>query len=380
MSSQASVSSKGKNKSILVTGGCGFIGSHTCVVLLEKGYDVVVVDNFVNSSPKALERVQQITKKNVILVELDLVKNYEELRKLCVKHTFTSCIHFAGLKAVGESVKKPLEYYRNNLVSTLNLLQCLEEGNCTSIIFSSSATVYGMAVCPVSEKAGAGAGITNPYGRTKFMIEEILKDYVSANAKWRAVILRYFNPIGAHPSGLIGEDPSGIPNNLMPYVCQVASGRRPFLNVFGNDYDTVDGTGVRDYIHVMDLADGHVAALENDILDVSKKGTSVYNLGTGKGSSVMEVIKAMEAAVGRTLDYKIVDRRPGDVAILFADVSKAKTNLGWTAGKTINDACRDSWKWQKGNPYGYRPKPESEEEKSDGNETSKQAKAKRPKL
>jgi len=340
---------------VLVTGGCGYIGSHTCIELIAKGFTPVVVDNLVNSSRESLNRLKKITGKEIEFHNIDIAVDAENLKKLCKKFQFTACIHFAGLKAVGESVKKPLLYYRNNLVSTLNLLEAMEEGNCRKIIFSSSATVYGdPETIPITENTPVGSGITNPYGKTKYFIEEILADHCKAHENWRCVLLRYFNPIGAHKSGLIGEDPQGIPNNLMPYLAQVVVGRRPHLTVFGNDYDTVDGTGVRDYIHVVDLAKGHLAALENDLMNSSKKGASIYNLGTGRGTSVLELLRALEKASGKTIKFVIGKRRPGDVSTVYADCQRAEKELKWKSQLSVERMCEDTWRWQSANPQGFR--------------------------
>jgi len=348
------MSSFSNKRKILITGGAGYIGTHTCVELLKlKNYEVVVVDNLMNSSQKSLERVEKITGKPVRFVKLDLAKEKQALRKLCWTERFDSCIHFAGLKAVGESVEKPLLYYENNLVATFNLLTALDEGGCRSIVFSSSATVYGAPQeIPIKETTTL-SGATNPYGKTKAFIEEIISDFVQAKKEWRAVLLRYFNPIGAHRSGLIGESPLGIPNNLMPYITQVAVGRRDHLSVFGDDYDTIDGTGVRDYIHVVDLALGHIAALDKDIFNKNKSGTSIYNLGTGRGTTVLELVQAFENASGVEIKYQIVARRPGDLETVYADCQLAERELGWTAERSIDQACEDSWRWQSGNPKGY---------------------------
>jgi len=360
---------------ILVTGGAGYIGSHTVVTLLEQGANVVVVDNLSNASPQSLQRVKEICKlspeaaaERIIFYEMD-VANEEELRTVFQAQLdkdkgqpFQGCIHFAGLKAVGESTQIPLKYYENNLGSTFTLLKLLDEFNCHSIVFSSSATVYGAQdTMPIDESAVVGQGITNAYGRTKYMIEESLQDFYNSKTlkgqttDWSIVILRYFNPIGSHPSGNIGEDPNGIPNNLMPYVAQVAIGRRDHLTVFGDDYDTPDGTGVRDYLHVMDLAEGHLAALKL-IQNKAAQGTgtcSIFNLGTGNGCSVLDMVKAMEKASGKTIAYKIGPRRPGDVATCYANAQKAETELGWKATRNLDDMCRDLWKWQSQNPQGY---------------------------
>lgn len=333
---------------ILVTGGAGYIGSHTCIELINAGYDIVVLDSFINSKKEALERVQTITGKDFPTYDVDLLQ-YEELKQLFEKHTFEAVIHFAGLKAVGESVEKPLDYYHNNLTGTLHLCKVMKEFGVKKMVFSSSATVYGMPErVPITEDFPLQA--TNPYGKTKLMIEEILNDLFVSDHEWSIAVLRYFNPIGAHPSGLIGEDPNGIPNNIMPYITQVAVGKLKELRVFGNDYPTVDGTGVRDYIHVVDLAQGHVKALENVL---KSTGAEAYNLGTGRGYSVLELVSAFEKATGVKIPYKIVDRRPGDVAICYADPTKAKNELGWVATRGIEDMCRDAWRWQSQNPNGY---------------------------
>ena len=335
---------------ILVTGGAGYIGSHTCVELLNAGYDVVVVDNLYNSSEKALQRVEQITGKKVKFYEVDLL-DQPALKDVFDKETIESVIHFAGLKAVGESVHKPLEYYHNNITGTLILCDEMRKHGVKDIVCSSSATVYGdPAEIPITENCPKGE-ITNPYGRTKGMLEQILTDLHTADDEWNVVLLRYFNPIGAHESGLIGEDPKGIPNNLVPYIAQVAVGKLEYLNVFGNDYDTPDGTGVRDYIHVVDLAKGHVKAVKK-LTD--KEGVSIYNLGTGVGYSVLDVLHAYEKACGKTLKYEIKPRRDGDVAVCYSDSAKAKKELGWVAEKGIEEMCADSWKWQSMNPDGYR--------------------------
>ena len=335
--------------SILITGGAGFIGSHTAVEFLEAGYDIVVVDNYYNSSPKALERVKEITGKDFRFYEVDLCDK-DALEKVFIENPeIDSAIHFAGLKAVGESVQKPGMYYYNNLVSTLNLVEMLSKYNAKRIVFSSSATVYGMPkTVPIREDFPLST--TNPYGETKLMIERILKDvWVSDNA-WSVSVLRYFNPIGAHKSGLIGENPKGIPNNLLPYVAKVAAGQLPCLSVFGDDYDTKDGTGVRDYIHVVDLAKAHLKALERA---EKVSGVEYFNVGTGTGYSVLEIVKAYEKATGLTVNYKIVDRRPGDIATCYADPQKAYEVLGWKAENDIEDMCVDLANWMKKNPNGY---------------------------
>ena len=333
---------------ILVTGGAGYIASHTLIELIEAGHSPVVIDNLSNSSQESLRRVEKITGAKIPFHKLDL-RNEEELEKVFATHKFDAIIHFAGLKAVGESVAKPLHYYNNNLTSTLTLLQQAVEHKVPKFIFSSSATVYGTPEeLPLKETSRTGVGITNPYGQTKYMIEQILQDVVAANPNLQVTILRYFNPVGAHKSGLIGEDPNGLPNNLLPYVSQVAVGKLPEVGVFGDDYDTPDGTGVRDYIHVVDLAKGHVAALKS-----AQNGVSVYNLGTGQGTSVLELINAFSKAAGKPIPYAIKPRRPGDIASCYATSEKALNELGWQAKKSIATACEDSWKWQRGNPGGY---------------------------
>lgn len=335
---------------ILVTGGAGFIGSHTCVELLNAGYEIVAVDNYYNANPKSLERVKELTGKDFKSYECD-IRDSESMDKIFKENKIDAVIHFAGLKAVGESCQKPIEYYDNNIGGTLKLCDVMRNNGCKNIVFSSSATVYGMKnVSPLKETMKTG-GTTNPYGTTKYMIEIILEDIYKSDNEWNVTLLRYFNPIGAHESGRIGENPSGIPNNLMPYITQVAIGKRPFLSVYGNDYDTPDGTCIRDYIHVVDLADGHVKAV-NNILD-GKKGVQIFNLGTGKGYSVLDIVKAFSKAYGKELPYKIAPRRPGDLAVCFSDPSKAKEVLGWEAKRGIDDMCRDSWNWQSKNPNGY---------------------------
>lgn len=335
---------------ILVTGGAGFIGSHTCVELLNAGYEIVVVDNYYNANPKSLERVKELTGKDFKSYECD-IRDSEGMDKIFKENKIDAVIHFAGLKAVGESCQTPIEYYDNNIGGTLKLCDVMRNNGCKNIVFSSSATVYGMKnVSPLKETMKTG-GTTNPYGTTKYMIEIILEDIYKSDNEWNVTLLRYFNPIGAHESGRIGENPSGIPNNLMPYITQVAIGKRPFLSVYGNDYDTPDGTCIRDYIHVVDLADGHVKAV-NNILD-GKKGVQIFNLGTGKGYSVLDIVKAFSKAYGKELPYKIAPRRPGDLAVCFSDPSKAKEVLGWEAKRGIDDMCRDSWNWQSKNPNGY---------------------------
>ena len=332
---------------ILVTGGAGYIGSHTCVELLNAGYEVAVVDNLSNSSKESIIRVKKITGKDLRFYEAD-VRNENKLSEIFDLEKPNAVIHFAGLKAVGESVAKPHAYYQNNIDSTLVLTEVMKSHNCKKIIFSSSATVYGdPAFIPITEDCPKGT-CTNPYGWTKWMLEQILIDIQKADNKWNVVLLRYFNPIGAHKSGLIGEDPKGIPNNLLPYVAQVAIGKLPKLGVFGNDYDTHDGTGVRDYIHVVDLAKGHVKAIA-----ALKEGTQVFNLGTGHGYSVLDIVHAFEKACGHEIPYEIKDRRPGDIATCYCDPTKAKNELGWIAENSIEEMCADAWKWQTMNPDGY---------------------------
>ncbi len=333
---------------ILVTGGAGFIGSHTCVQLLEAGYEVIVVDNLINSKEESIRRVQDITGKNLEFQKVDLLDR-DQLDQIFSDNKIDSVIHFAGLKAVGESVSIPLRYYHNNITGTLILCDVMAAHGVKNIVFSSSATVYGdPASVPITEDFPLSA--TNPYGRTKLFIEEILKDLWKSDHSWNIALLRYFNPVGAHESGRIGEDPAGIPNNLMPYISQVAIGKRDRLSVFGNDYPTHDGTGVRDYIHVRDLANGHLKALEKL---VENPGIVTYNLGTGHGYSVLDVIKAFEKASGRKVSYEIVDRRPGDVAQCYADPAKAEKELGWKATRGIEQMCADTWRWQSNNPNGF---------------------------
>ena len=334
---------------ILLTGGAGFIGSHTYVELLKAGHEAVIVDNFYNASEHVLDRLKTITGQHVCCYNVD-VTDAAELDKVFASHSFDAVIHFAGYKAVGESVGKPLEYYRNNLDSTLTLCEVMRKHGVKRIVFSSSATVYGMSdEMPLVESMHTG-GCTNPYGWTKYMIEQILKDVAHAYPDWSVALLRYFNPIGAHESGLIGEDPVGIPNNLMPYITQVAVGKLKKLGVFGNDYPTPDGTGVRDYIHVVDLALGHVKAVEKLEKD---QGLFIYNLGTGIGYSVLDVVKAFEKANGVEIPYEIKPRRDGDIATCYCDPSKAKRELGWQATRSLEEMCEDSWRWQKQNPNGY---------------------------
>ena len=336
--------------SILVTGGAGYIGSHTCLELLKAGYEVVVADNLCNSSEEAVRRVEKIAGKPVKFYQADILDR-EALNKIFDTEEIDSVIHFAGLKAVGESVAKPLEYYHNNITGTLILCDVMRNHGVKNIVFSSSATVYGdPAFVPITEDCPKGQ-ITNPYGQTKSMLEQILTDFHVADPEWNVVLLRYFNPIGAHESGLIGEDPKGIPNNLVPYIAQVAVGKLQCLGVFGNDYPTHDGTGVRDYIHVVDLAVGHVKALKKI---EEKAGVCIYNLGTGKGYSVLDVVKAYEKACGREIKYEIKPRRPGDIATCYADASKAREDVGWEAERGIEAMCAESWRWQSANPDGYR--------------------------
>ena len=334
---------------ILVTGGTGYIGSHTCVELQQSGYDVVVIDNLVNSSEESLKRVAKITGKEVPFYKVD-IRDREGLQKVFAAEKPDAVIHFAGLKAVGESVAKPWEYYDNNITGTLTLVDVMRQNNVKNIIFSSSATVYGdPAIIPITEECPKGQ-CTNPYGWTKSMLEQILTDIQKADPEWNVVLLRYFNPIGAHESGTIGENPNGIPNNLMPYVTQGAVGKLKELGVFGNDYDTPDGTGVRDYIHVVDLAKGHVKALKKI---KEKAGLNIYNLGTGVGYSVLDIVKNFEEATGVKVPYVIKPRRPGDIATCYSDASKAKRELDWVAEKGIKEMCADSWRWQSQNPNGF---------------------------
>ena len=334
---------------ILVTGGAGYIGSHTCVELLNEGYDVVVLDNLSNSSEASLTRVQDITGKSLVFYKADLL-NKADIQAVFKAHRIEAVIHFAGLKAVGESVMMPLNYFHNNITGTLNLLEVMTTFKVNNIVFSSSATVYGdPASLPIKEHFPLSA--TNPYGRTKLMIEEILQDLYRSDNTWNIALLRYFNPVGAHKSGKIGEDPFGIPNNLVPYISQVAIGSLSELSVFGDDYDTPDGTGVRDYIHVVDLALGHIKTLPKLL---TRPGVVIYNLGTGQGYSVLEMIKGFETHSQKKIPYKITDRRPGDISACWADPTKAREELGWAAEKTLDDMCKDTWNWQKNNPNGYR--------------------------
>lgn len=333
---------------ILVTGGAGYIGSHTCVELLNEDYEVVVLDNLSNSCEQSLTRVQKISGKSLEFYRADLL-NKQDIAAVFSDHSIDAVIHFAGLKAVGESVSIPLQYFQNNLTGTLNLLEVMAEFNVKHIVFSSSATVYGdPSTLPIQEDFPLSA--TNPYGRTKLMIEEILQDLYRSDTSWNIALLRYFNPVGAHQSGEIGEDPFGLPNNLVPYIAKVAVGSLPCLSVFGNDYDTPDGTGVRDFIHVVDLAKGHIKTLPRLF---TNPGVVVYNLGTGHGYSVLEMIRGFEDACGNPIPYKMTGRRPGDIAACWADPSKARAELGWEAKKTLADMCRDTWRWQKRNPNGY---------------------------
>lgn len=333
---------------VLVTGGAGYIGSHTCVELLNAGYEVIVIDNLCNSSKKALTRVKEITGKELTFYEADLLDK-KAVNEIFDKEQINSVIHFAGLKAVGESVVKPLEYYYNNITGTLVLCDVMRNHGVRDLVFSSSATVYGNPkTVPIKEDFPLS--VTNPYGRTKLMLEEIFRDLAAADKEWNIILLRYFNPIGAHKSGKIGEDPRGIPNNLVPYITQVAVGKLKCLGVFGNDYDTPDGSGVRDYIHVVDLAAGHVKAIEKL---KEKKGVLTYNLGTGIGYSVLEVVASFEKACGKEIPYVIKPRRPGDIATCYADASKAEKELGWKAERGIEQMCEDSWRWQQNNPNGY---------------------------
>ena len=334
--------------SILVTGGAGYIGSHTCLELLQAGYEVIVVDNLSNSKEESLSRVQEITGKQLEFHRVDLLDEVA-LSEVFDHSPIEAVVHFAGLKAVGESVAIPLRYYHNNVTGTMVLCEVMKEHNVKNIVFSSSATVYGDPhTVPIQEDFPLGP--TNPYGRSKLMIEEILRDLHAAEDGWNVALLRYFNPVGAHPSGRIGEDPNGIPNNLVPYIAQVAAGKLPELNVFGNDYPTPDGTGVRDYLHVVDLAGGHVRALEKL---ASHPGVVTYNLGTGRGHSVLEVVSAFEKACGKKIPYRVVARRPGDIAASYADASRAERELRWSAQKGLQEMCTDVWRWQSSNPNGY---------------------------
>ncbi|XP_033313037.1 UDP-glucose 4-epimerase isoform X1 [Bombus bifarius] len=348
-----------KSWNVLVTGGAGYIGSHTVLELLQANFEVVVIDNFSNAykgndniKPECLLRVEKLTNKTVTFIQCD-VTNWNELKDVFKKHEFHSVIHFAALKAVGESCEKPLEYYKTNVCGTLNLLSVMRDFNVKRFIYSSSATVYGIPEkLPLVENMKTG-DCTNPYGKTKYMVEEVLKDLCTSDKEWSVISLRYFNPVGAHSSGQIGEDPNGVPNNLMPYIAQVSVGKREFLYVYGNDYDTHDGTGVRDYIHITDLAVGHVKAMIYQKIRNST-GFKVFNLGTGKGYSVLEVIRAFEKASGQKIPYKIVERRTGDISASYADASLANKELNWQATKNIDDMCLDTWKWQQNNPDGYK--------------------------
>ncbi|MBD1573577.1 UDP-glucose 4-epimerase GalE [Vibrio sp. S17_S38] len=333
---------------VLVTGGMGYIGSHTCIQMIGAGMTPIIFDNLYNSKSSVLDRIEEVSGQRPIFIEGD-VRDKSALDKVFSQYDIESVIHFAGLKAVGESVSMPLEYYDNNVNGSYVLVSAMRDAGVKSLIFSSSATVYGdPASTPILENFPTSA--TNPYGRSKLIVEECLTDFQQANPDWSITLLRYFNPVGSHPSGRLGEDPQGIPNNLMPFVSQVAVGRREFLSVFGSDYPTIDGTGVRDYIHVMDLADGHLAALKH----VGKKSNlHIYNLGTGKGNSVLEMVVAFEKASGKSIPYKLVDRRPGDIAECWADPAKAKVELNWVATRTLNDMTQDTWRWQSNNPEGY---------------------------
>ncbi|MEM9561053.1 MAG: UDP-glucose 4-epimerase GalE [Actinomycetota bacterium] len=336
------------HETILVTGGAGYIGSHTAIALLDQGHQVVIADDLSNSSPVAVDRIRELTGTDVAFHEVDLT-DADGLRKVFESHPIAATIHFAGLKAVGESVEQPLAYYRTNLVSTMNLLEAMAEADVWDLVFSSSATVYGEPeVLPLPESARLGP--TNPYGRTKAMIEDICRDVAAADPRWRISLLRYFNPVGAHPSGLLGEDPRGIPNNLVPYVMQVAVGRRDKVRVFGDDWDTADGTGVRDYIHVIDLAMGHLAALDH-----LEAGCEAFNLGTGAGASVLDVIKTVEQVAGRPVPYEVIGRRDGDIATSLADPSKANERLEWRADRGLEVMLADAWNWQSKNPDGFEP-------------------------
>jgi UDP-glucose 4-epimerase len=342
----------GAGKHILCTGGAGYIGSHTVIQLLENGYEVSILDNFLNSKAKSLERILELSGKKPPLFEIDMC-NEEAIKNLFKDNKFDGVIHFAGLKAVGESVAKPIWYYENNIVGTLNILKAMAGTSCKAIVFSSSATVYRPCDEPIDEEKPLGC--SNPYGWTKYMIEQILSDAAIADKNLGVSLLRYFNPVGNHASGRIGESPNQIPNNLMPFVQQVAVGRREIVNVFGNDYDTPDGTGVRDYIHVEDLAAGHIAALAN-ILKLGT-GVTIHNLGSGRGYSVLEMIAALEKAAGKKIPYKVGDRRPGDLATVVANAAKAKAELGWETKRTLEDMCTSAWKWQSENPYGFDEPP-----------------------
>lgn len=335
--------------SVLITGGAGYIGSHTCVELLNNGYEVVVVDNLSNSDEKAIKNVTEITGKSIKFYKNDL-RNKDDLERIFKNESISSVIHFAGLKAIGESVEKPLEYYENNISGTINLLSTMKKYNVKNLVFSSSATVYGAPDnVPITENFPLS--VTNPYGRTKLMQEEIFRDLYTSDKNWGIMLLRYFNPIGAHKSGLIGENPRGIPNNLLPYISQVALGNLPYVKIYGNDYGTRDGTGVRDYIHVVDLAKGHLKAIEK--LESSSGGIHTYNLGTGRGYSVLEVLKTFERISGKNIKYKFEKRRAGDIGECYADCSLAKKELNWEAENDIEEMCKDAWRWQTLNPNGY---------------------------
>lgn len=334
---------------VLVTGGTGYIGSHTCIELLNANHDVVILDNYYNSSPKVLNRIQQITGKDIIMYKGD-IRDKTVLKKIFTENKINTVIHFAGLKAVGESCAKPLMYFNNNVSGTVTLCEMMSKHGVKNMIFSSSATVYGLNNPPYKENMKTGE-VSNPYGRTKYMIEEILKDLCTSDKEFKVILLRYFNPIGAHESGLIGEDPSGIPNNLMPYISRVAINKLPELTIFGGDYDTDDGTCVRDYIHVVDLAQGHLKALEK-LANIDS--IEAYNLGTGTGYSVLELVHAFEKASGQKVKYRIGDRRPGDLPIVYANPDKAKNELHWTAKRDVDKMCEDTWRWQKNNPNGFQ--------------------------
>ena len=338
---------------VLVTGGAGYIGSHTTLALLQAGFEVVVLDNLCNASVESLRRVAQLAGRAPVFVQGD-IRDRALLDQLLAQHPVQAVLHFAGLKAVGESVAQPLRYYDNNVGGTVTLCQAMAEAGVFTLVFSSSATVYGdPATVPITEDAQVGA-TTNPYGRSKYIVEQVLGDLAASDPRWSVALLRYFNPVGAHESGQIGEDPHGIPSNLLPYITQVAVGKLPELAVFGNDYPTGDGTGVRDYIHVVDLAEGHLAALAVLNAPHARPGTRVWNLGTGQGYSVLQMVQAFEAANGRTVPYRLAPRRPGDIATCYADPAKAATELGWTAKRGLHSMVRDAWRWQSQNPDGYR--------------------------
>ncbi len=334
---------------ILLAGGAGYIGSHTCVELINAGYDVVILDNYSNSTPEVFNRLKEITGKSIKHYECD-VRNKEDLRKVFSENKIDAVIHFAGLKAVGESCEQPLKYYDNNISGTITICEVMKEFNVKKIVFSSSATVYGYNQCPYNEEMPTG-DVSNPYGRTKYIMEEILKDVYASDPEWSIVILRYFNPIGAHESGLIGEDPNGIPNNLMPFISRVAIGKLPQLTVFGDDYDTKDGTCVRDYIHVVDLAEGHIKAIDRAL---SSTGLDIYNLGNGHGYTVLELVDAFEAVSGKKVNYIIGPRRAGDLAEVYSNPQKAKDELGWYTKRDVRKMCEDTWRWQSMNPNGYK--------------------------